>query len=143
MSRSKHTDPLPVRASRRAAAPRGKRNDADPSLRRRLGQLVRHMGADWSDRAAPRAAVDVSALPRIIEHRPRRGFHHAAQREDVTQLLAYLGSGATYGIRSIELCQCPATTPRGLPKFGSLCVPGRIRLYELPLSPWRLRGLLA
>jgi hypothetical protein len=44
MSRSKHTDPLPIRAKRRVQSPREPRSAGDPSLRQRLGRMLKEKG---------------------------------------------------------------------------------------------------
>jgi hypothetical protein len=43
---------------------------------------------------------------------------------------------AYYGLESVELV--PAPPARGRLLFGELVGPGQIRLYDQPLSPWRL-----
>ncbi len=141
MSRSKHTDPRAIRAARRIVAPRHRRSEGDPSLRRRRGRLAKEMAGASDD--VGRRSPSRPARPRIIERRPRPGFHHPAGRKDVLRILEWIGPEATYGVRSVELCHGPAMNRTGLPCFGRLCVPGRILLYELPISPWRLSGMIA
>src|SRR5207237_6278007 len=53
-----------------------------------------------------------------------------------------VGPVAFYGLRSIELARSPANASISMPVFGRYCVPGRIILFEQPLQPWRLSGLL-
>jgi hypothetical protein len=58
------------------------------------------------------------------------------------RLLESVGPLALYGLRSIELGRTRVT--RGSPSlsFGRYVIPGRITLFEQPLPPWRLPGLL-
>lgn len=135
MSRSRHTDPRAIRAARRLAAPRAARSQDDPSLRRRRGRWVK-------DTAGVAAGAGRPVRPRVIAQRPAPGFHHPASRDDVLTILEGVGPEAMYGIRSVELCRGPAWMLGALPAFGRLCVPGRIQLYALPVSPWRLSGML-
>lgn len=58
------------------------------------------------------------------------------------EVLAQLGAARTYGICGVELRQAPAVTAHGALSFGRLAVPGRILLYEQPISPWSLAGAL-
>ena len=74
--------------------------------------------------------------------RPRAGFCHPASRQDVAWVLDHLGAEHTYGVRSVELRQAPPEG-RGGQLFGRLVVPGRILLYEQPISPWILRGVMS
>ena len=50
--------------------------------------------------------------------------------------------GQHWGLRSIELARSPAIASISTPVFGRYCVPGRITLFEQPLPPWRLSGVL-
>jgi hypothetical protein len=47
-----------------------------------------------------------------------------------------------YGVRSIEFVRAPASGGVSSLVFGRYEVPGRILLFEQPLPPWRLPGLL-
>ena len=80
--------------------------------------------------------------PRIVVRSPRPGYIHALRKADVLRILDFVGAEATYGLRSIELTQQPDTTAPSLPSFGQLIVPGRIKVYEQPIPPWRLSGML-
>jgi len=93
------------------------------------------------------AASDTGVKPwrvrtRILYRKPTPGFHHPVGKQEVSQLLESVGPLALYGVRSIELVRAPA--PGGAPSlvFGRYEVPGRILLFEQPLPPWRLLGLL-
>lgn len=81
-------------------------------------------------------------LPRIIIKRPRPGYLHALEKSDVHHILDFVGAEAVYGLRSIELVQQPVTAAQGFPLFGRLLVPGRIKLFEQPIPPWHLHGIL-
>lgn len=141
MSRSKHTDPKAIRAERRLRAPRDKRGEGDLSLRRRQGRHLRDMGVVSG--SAPFTPASALRWPRIIVCRPRDGFFHPAARSAVMRVLESIGVEAIYGLRAIEMCHALPAGRDVLPRFGRLCVPGRIVLYEQPLPPWRLSGILA
>jgi hypothetical protein len=74
-----------------------------------------------------------------VTRRPRRGFHHPADKRDILGLLNEVGPVALYGLRVVELARAASVSE---PVFGRYCVPGRIVIYEQPLSPWRLSGVL-
>jgi hypothetical protein len=57
-------------------------------------------------------------------------------------MLNTVGPVAFYGLRWIELARSPANVSISTPVFGRYCAPGRIILFEQPMSPWRLSGLL-
>ena len=78
---------------------------------------------------------------KVVWRKPHPGFHHPAGKQDILKLLNAVGSVAIYGLRSVELIRAPAASS-GVPPFGRYVVPGRIVLYEQPLSPWRLPGIL-
>lgn len=69
---------------------------------------------------------------------PRR--HHPASTADVRQALATFGVEVYYGLESVELVPAPAADGRLL--FGALVGPGRVRLYDQPVPPWRLPDTL-
>jgi hypothetical protein len=81
--------------------------------------------------------------PRIIERKSRPGFHHPAGKQAIGEILESVGPVAFYGLRSIELVRAPDNAVTSVPLFGRYCVPGRIILYEQPMPPWRLSGLLS
>jgi hypothetical protein len=74
--------------------------------------------------------------------RPRAGFHHPAGRAEIVRLLRFFGEVCTYGLQSIELVRGDGDGPPGTLSFGRLWVPGRITLYDQPVSPWVLPGRL-
>jgi len=72
----------------------------------------------------------------------RPGFHHPADKQDVLEVLKAVGPVAFYGLRSIEFARSPANGSISTLVLGRYCLPGRIILFEQPLPPWRLSGLL-
>ena len=79
---------------------------------------------------------------RIVTERARHGFHHPVNRAQVLAILKAVGPVACYGLRTIEFARQPRGAKSNVPVFGRYKVPGRIILFEQPLSPWRLPGLL-
>jgi len=79
---------------------------------------------------------------RIVVRGSRPGFHHPADKQDVLEMLKAVGPVAFYGLRLIELARSPTNASISRPVFGRYCVPGRIILFEQPMPPWRLPGLL-
>lgn len=140
LSRSRHTDPLAIRAARRLAAPWDPRGESDLALRRRIGRSRKGMDGETVQAAA--AGVARAASPRVVETPPRAGCHHPADRRDVARFLRGLGAEALYGLQCVELCRGPAWSGDMVPCFGRFRVPGRIALFDLPRPPWRLLGLL-
>lgn len=141
LSRSRHTDPLAIRAVRRLAAPSDPRSVGDLALRRRIGRARK--GSAGTESPADAAGTLRAAGLRVVEAPPRAGWHHPVGRREVERFLRGLGPEALYGLRCVELCRGPAWSGDGAPCFGRLRVPGRIALFDLPRPPWRLRGLLA
>jgi hypothetical protein len=74
--------------------------------------------------------------------KPRPGFHHPADKNDILEVLRVVGPIAFYGLRSVELARSRADGSIPALVFGRYCVPGRIILFEQPFPPWRLSGLL-
>ena len=138
MSRSKHTDPKAIRAARRLRAPREGRGVGDLSRRRELGRNRKVAGAELVGR---KLEQNGQLQLRIVVRESRPGFHHPADQQDVLEMLKAVGPAAFYGLRSIELARSPANASI-MPVFGRYYVPGRIILFEQPLPPWRLPGLL-
>ena len=138
MSRSKHTDPKTIRAARRLRAPREGRGVGDLSRRRELGRN-RQAGAEPG---GGKLEENGQLRLRIVVRESRSGFHHPADKRDVLEMLKAVGPVAFYGLRSIELARSPADSLISMPVFGRYYVPGRIILFEQPLPPWRLPGLL-
>jgi hypothetical protein len=87
-------------------------------------------------RAARRAT-----FPVVRAKQPRAGRHHPASAADVRDALRGFGEEAYYGVKVVELIPAPIGS-RDLP-LGRLVEPGRIVLYDQPLSPWRLGPRLA
>src|SRR5260370_14566648 len=139
MSRSKHTDPRLIRASRRIQAPLEAHSTGDLSRRRELGRMLKELEPipRQGDNAKPR----ILHL-RIITRQPNSGFHHPVGKNEVLAFLKSLGSLAIYGLRIIELARSPAPTDGTSMVFGRYEVPGKILLYEQPESLWRLPGIL-
>ncbi len=141
MSRSRHTDPLAIRAARRLRSPREGRGAAAANRRQRLARVLKELGIT-SDSLESELRDDVVRL-RITVRRPRPGYHHPLGRADIARLFEQLGPDARYGLKLIELARSPDTANPGLPLLGSLEAPGRIILYEQPAPPWRLSGTLS
>ena len=139
MSRSKHTDPKEIRAARRLRAPREERGAGDLSRRRELERNRKVAGAELRGR---KFEQNGQLQLRIVVRESRPGFHHPADKQDVLEMLKAVGPAAFYGLRSIELARSPADSLISMPVFGRYYVPGRIILFEQPLPPWRLSGLL-
>jgi hypothetical protein len=141
VSRSKHTDPRHIRATRRVRAPFESRSANDASLQGQHRRILKHAGLV----AAPSKSSVRNSLsrPRIIERSARRGFYHPAGKRDIVRLLEAVGPVAVYGLRSIELTRAPVRRGVAWPIFGRYRVPGTIVIYEQPRPPWRLTGLLA
>lgn len=57
--------------------------------------------------------------------------------------MSFFGEKCIYGVRTIELLQSGLRYRGGKILFGTLLIPGRIVLYEQPLSPWLLPGRLS
>jgi hypothetical protein len=142
MSRSKHTDPSSIRAARRLRAPREGRGVGDLRLRRQQGKMLKEVGAARIlKRSGKRAPIQVK--PRITVRRPRPGFHHAAAKHEILDVLDAIGPVSLYGLRSIELGRTRTGDASLMPAFASYHAPGRIVIYEQPTPPWRLRGSIA
>jgi hypothetical protein len=123
-----HTDPYPLRAARRVAAPRRRRADEPRVLRRR----VRVSGT------APAGEQPVE----IRVGRPRPGFRHPATAADLARVLEFFGPPARYGVRRIELRQRVAAAGPGI-RVAGYVPPGVIVLFEQPDPPWCLPGRLS
>ena len=111
----------------------------DLSLRRELGRKRKETGVPVNEE---RRSQNGGLRLRIIVRQPRNGFHHPARKQDVLQILDAVGPVAFYGLRSVELARAPSNASASAPVFGRYRVPGRIVLFEQPLPPWRLPGLL-
>jgi len=140
MSRSKHTDPQTIRAARRIRAPFEPRNAGALVVRRRWAGILKQLGATAElDKSITQ---DWRSRPWIFVRRPHPGFYHPIGKREVLHLVEAVGPVALYGLRSIELVR--ASSEAGVPSmiFGRYEVRGRILLYEQPVPPWRLQGLV-
>ncbi|MCS6860275.1 MAG: hypothetical protein NZT92_08145 [Abditibacteriales bacterium] len=133
MSRTKHTDPRPIRAARRMRAPYEPRGHADPSAHRLLARALKEWGV-VAESAASRKDEEPAPLPRVIVKRPRVGYFHPASKTDILDLLRFFGEECPYGLRRIELVPGGSASRGGHLQLGALMVPGRIVLYDQPPS---------
>ncbi len=143
MSRTKHTDPRPIRAVRRVWAPYEPRGYADPSSQRLRARALKVLGIVPESADASRKDQGPAPLPRVIVKRPRVGYFHPASKTEILDLLRFFGEECAYGLRSIELVQGSSASRGGSLLLGALIVPGRIVLYDQPPSPWLLPGILS
>src|SRR6266540_1615395 len=139
MSRSKHTDRKAIRAARRLRAPGEGRGVGDLSQRRELGRNRKVAGSGVDGR---KLEQNGQLRLRIVVRESRPGYHHPADKQHVLEMLKAGGPVVCYGLRSIELARSPTNASISRPVFGQYCVPGRIILFEQPMPPWRLPGLL-
>ena len=139
MSRSKHTDPRPIRAARRLRERFQARSTGDLTIRRRCAQRLKELGLTTERNNKHRQPRHSG--PRILIQMTSPGFFHPATKKDISNLLRAVGPLAVYGLRSVELVRAPSG---GLPAlvFGRYQASGRILLYQQPLPPWRLSGVL-
>src|SRR5258706_14800832 len=105
MSRSKHTDPRLIRATRRIQAPFEPRSAGDLSLRRELGRRLKELGIPLAGDDAKPWKLSL----RIITRQPNSGFHHPVGKTEVLEFLKSLGPLAIYGVGTIELARSPAS----------------------------------
>lgn len=124
---------------RRTRSPRDKRGVGDLSLRRRVGLQLKENRAACVQRPGD---LRHHSRVRIIIRPPRAGFHHPAGKRDFLELLNAVGPIARYGLRSIELVRSFASFGGSTLVFGRYFPPGRVILFEQPVPPWRLPGLL-
>ncbi len=69
------------------------------------------------------------AMPRVVMHEPRSGFHHPVRPDDIRKVLEHAGPTARYGLRLVELARQPDGGGSAL-AFGALVGPGHVRLFE-------------
>jgi hypothetical protein len=141
VSRSKHTDPRAIRAERRLDGPRDRRGTGDPSHRNRIGRILKELGVVYDFNQVDRHHERVR--PRIIERPPNPGFCNPANKDEILQLLEFVGPEAMYGLRWVEYVPALPLESNVLPPLGRLKVPGHILLYQQPLPPWRLPGIIS
>jgi hypothetical protein len=159
LSRSLHTDPLPVRAARRmarphepAGPPQGRIPDGaagrysseprgahDPARRRRTGLQCKRLGLAGAQ-AASSSPAPLPRWPRLRACLPQPQWHHPAGPGAILKLLERLPVAAAYGLASIELRPAPAHLPPSDQPFGRYVAPGRIVLYAQPRPPWHFAG---
>jgi hypothetical protein len=142
MSRSKQTIPPCLRAPRRVRAPHEPRSCGDESARQALARALKELGIRLDSLPDVPEGEEPAPLPRLRVGRPREGFHHPASRTDIARVLRFFGERCTYGLHSIELVRGDEALPGSGLRFGRLLVPGRILLYDQPVSPWVLAGRL-
>jgi hypothetical protein len=143
MSRTKHTDPPRIRAPRRVRAPYEARGHADQSSHRQFVRVLKEAGIAPDAAAVSDRVLGPAPQPRVIVKRPRTGWFHPVSRTQILGLLRFFGEECCYGISSIELLQGSGASRGDGLLFGTLMVPGRIVLYDLPRPPWRLPGRLS
>ena len=73
----------------------------------------------------------------------RAGFHHPAGKREVVEAVSSAGPTACYGLRLVELARTPSDRSVSALNFGRYHAPGRIVLFEQPLPPWRVPGILS
>lgn len=134
MSRSVHTRPLRVRAALRVRAPFAPRGQGDARRARASRRRLKLQGLVPEEPLLERQP-SAAWLPRVIVRLPRPGHVHPATRADVEAVLLQLGPTFHYGLRSVELVRGDA----GDLALGRFVAVGRILLFDLPLSPWRVR----
>lgn len=141
MSRSKHTDPRAIRAERRLRWPRDGRGTGDLSRRNRIGRMLKELGIAYEFGNSERH--DELIKPRIIDRPPKPGFCNPVSKDEIIQLLNFVGPEAMYGLQRIEYVQAPPLEATVFPLLGRLKAPGCILLYQLPIPPWRLAGTIS
>jgi hypothetical protein len=141
MSRSRHTDPAALRASRRALDPRASRGQGDERDSRRLRRVLKEHGYVLDGGGPTGNATSAQAMPRIGASKPGQNKYHPASPADIREVLSVAGLVATYGLQEVELFDPPlAATSMHL---GALVAPGHIRLYAQPRDRVVLGGLAA
>jgi len=133
LARSVHTEPLRIRARRRAGDPFARRGKLDARLERAARRRLKALGL------LPSRVRELEAreprLPRVVVHAPRPGHRHAVAKTDVEAFLLEVGASAFYGVETIELARGDDSTE--VLALGRFEAPGRIRLFDVPESPWR------
>ncbi len=124
MSRSLHTQPLALRASRRLARPHSRRRAEAAFL---SGRATREISA----------RLVAGKRLRLRMSQPLPGTLHPLCARDLRERLARLGPTAAYGLQSIRLRRECAFAGESF-VFAEYVVPGHIELYAVPESPWYL-----
>jgi hypothetical protein len=141
MSRSKQTRPDRILAAARVRAPRQPRGKDDQSSLRRLTRVLKEAGIVLE--FPNNAAESILLMPHIITRRARSGFIHPAKKSDILHVLQFFGERCFYGLRSIKLIQGSRAIDDGTLCLGRLEVPGTIVLYDQPVPPWFVSGLIS
>src|SRR5258707_3807633 len=91
MSRSKHTDPASIRASRRVSF--GPHSIGDLAMRRTLRTLSLVFDTpDGNSTVGNNGDCHPASRPRILWQQPRPGFHHPVGKREVLELLKAIGN---------------------------------------------------
>src|SRR5262249_48803902 len=122
------TDPRSIRATRRLHAPFEPRGAKDLSLRRKLGQALKEIGAEFVRSEGGESEQRLS--PKIVTRPARRGFFRPASKVHVLELLEAVGPVACYGLCTVEFVRRPHAGSTAVPIFGRYDVSGRILLFE-------------
>ena len=130
ISRSLHTQQLAERAARRLLRPHSPRRVEAGFLCGRKAVLQPAPGGAERYTSSPRQ-------PRIVTQKPLPGFVLPLRPCDVRLFLTRLGPAAAYGLREVRLRRECLFGLRGV-TFAEYILPGRIDIYTVPASPWRL-----
>lgn len=141
MGRSVHTRPKRILAFQRQRAPYDRRGVAALSRRYRGLRIAKEHGAVDVVVRSSGGSVDQVLVPRVMITRAPSGWFYPVDREEIVQILGFFGPEVTYGLRMIRLI--PPSRYSNLLRFGSLLVPGEIRLFALHPPPWTLPGVLS
>jgi hypothetical protein len=142
MSRSVHTRPSRILAPDRVHAPYERRGARDLSRKYRLRALDKKRGIPCVETPSNKLGDLSMPLPRVHISRLPNGWCHPLTRSDVDRLLQFFGPEVTYGLRSIDLVQSSPGAATRL-RFGTLVVPGQIRLFSQPVPPWTITGVVS
>jgi hypothetical protein len=143
MARSVHTRPRRIRAVARLQSPYEPRGRHAVAARYGRGRLLKRHGLFAASFQVYRCTPDTGLpLPRVRVQRPRPGMCHPASPADVRRLLRRVEPECIYGLGAIDLDGAPERPRAGALLLGRLVSPGRIILYEQPVSPWQLPGIL-
>jgi hypothetical protein len=122
-------------------APYAPRRVGDRQAQHRVGRRLKQAGLAPL-LLSPVESTGPMPLPRIVVQRSRAGWRHPATKAAVVSVLRALGPRCTYGLRSVELVQGPATCRGHRLPFGRLLVPGRVQLFAQSVGAWLLAGSL-
>src|SRR5260370_13699694 len=105
MSRSKHTDPRPIRAARRLRERFQARSTGDLTIRRRCAQRLKELGLTTEQNNKVRQPWHSG--PRILIQMTSPGFFHPATKKDISNLLRAVGPLAVYALSLADLINHP------------------------------------